>query len=215
MRVVIAEDNVLLSTGLELLLTSKGFQVAAVAPDARAFLAAVDEHRPDVTIVDVRLPPSFRDEGIRAALQARRRHPALPVLVLSQYVEQAYATELLSTASGGIGYLLKDRVSRVDTFIDALRRVAAGGTALDPEVVGQLLTRRGGDPIATLTRREREVLALMAQGDDNITIAAKLFITDNAVHKHIGNVFSKLGLAVTDSGHRRVLAVLAYLNGQR
>lgn len=215
MRVVIAEDNVLLSTGLELLLTSKGFQVPAVAPDAEAFLAAVDEHRPDVTIVDVRLPPSFRDEGIRAALQARRRHPGLPVLVLSQYVEQAYAAELLSTASGGVGYLLKDRVSRVDEFIDALNRVAGGGTALDPEVVAQLLTSRVGDPVAALTRREREVLALMAQGNDNNTIAAQLVITDNAVQKHIGNIFTKLGLTVTDSGHRRVLAVLAYLNGQR
>jgi DNA-binding NarL/FixJ family response regulator len=215
MRVVIAEDNVLLSTGLELLLASRGFQVAAVAADLEAFLAAVDEHRPDVTIVDVRLPPSFRDEGIRAALQARRRHPGLPVLVLSQYVEQEYATQLLSTAPSGVGYLLKDRVSRVDEFIDALKRVAAGGTALDPEVVAQLLTRRGGDPVATLTRREREILALMAQGHDNTTIAAQLVITDNAVHKHIGNIFSKLGLAATDSGHRRVLAVLAYLNGQR
>jgi DNA-binding NarL/FixJ family response regulator len=212
---VIAEDNVLLSTGLELLLTSQGFQVAAVAPDAESFLAAVDEHRPDVTIVDVRLPPSFRDEGIRAALQARRRHPDLPVLVLSQYVEQEYATQLLSTAPNGVGYLLKDRVSRVDEFIDALNRVAAGGTALDPEVVAQLLTRRGGDPVAALTRREREILALMAQGHDNTTIAAHLVITDNAVHKHIGNIFTKLDLAPTDSGHRRVLAVLAYLNGQR
>jgi DNA-binding NarL/FixJ family response regulator len=215
MRVVIAEDNVLLSTGLELLLTTKGFQVAAIAPDAAAFLAAVDEHHPDVTIVDVRLPPSFRDEGIRAALQARRRQPDLPVLVLSQYVEQGYATQLLSTAAGGVGYLLKDRVSRVDEFIDALHRVAAGGTALDPEVIAQLLTRRSGDPMASLTRREREVLALMAQGLDNDTIAARLVITDNAVHKHVGNIFTKLGLAVTDSGHRRVLAVLAYLNDQR
>jgi DNA-binding NarL/FixJ family response regulator len=214
MRVVIAEDNVLLSAGLELLLTSKGFEIAAVAPDAEAFLAAVDEHHPDVTIVDVRLPPSFRDEGIRAALQARRRYPSLPVLVLSQYVEQEYATQLLSGGRGGIGYLLKDRVSRVDEFIDALNRVAVGGTALDPEVVAQLLTRRG-DPVASLTRREREILALMAQGHDNTTIAAQLVITDNAVHKHIGNIFTKLGLATTDSGHRRVLAVLAYLNGHR
>jgi DNA-binding NarL/FixJ family response regulator len=213
-RIVIAEDNVLLSTGLELLLTSKGFEVAAVVPDAEAFLAAVEEHRPDVTIVDVRLPPSFRDEGIRAALQARRRRPDLPVLVLSQYVEQEYATELLSTAPVGVGYLLKDRVSRVDEFLDALRRVAAGGTALDPDVVAQLLSRRGGDPIAALTRREREVLALMAQGHDNATIARKLVITDNAVHKHVGNIFTKLGLAVTDSGHRRVLAVLAYIDGR-
>jgi DNA-binding NarL/FixJ family response regulator len=215
MRVVIAEDNVLLSSGLELLLTSKGCEVVAIVEDAEGFLAAVDEHRPDVTIVDVRLPPSFRDEGIRAALQARRRHPDLPILVLSQYVEQEYATELLSTARGGIGYLLKDRVSQVDEFIEALRRVATGGTALDPDVVAALLIRRADDPVAALTRREREIIALMAQGHDNTTIASTLFVTDNAVHKHIGNIFSKLGLAATDSGHRRVLAVLAYLNGRR
>jgi DNA-binding NarL/FixJ family response regulator len=211
-RVVIAEDNVLLSTGLELLLGSKGFQVVAVAADAESFLAAVGAHRPDVAIVDVRLPPSFRDEGIRAALRARRDHPDLPVLVLSQYVEPVYATQLLATPSG-IGYLLKDRVSRVDEFVDALTRVASGGAVLDPEVVAQLLTHRG-DPVAALTRREREVLALMAQGHDNTTIAARLVITDNAVHKHIGNIFSKLGLAPTDSGHRRVLAVLTYLDGR-
>jgi DNA-binding NarL/FixJ family response regulator len=210
-RVVIAEDNVLLSTGLEMLLHRVGFQVAAVAVDAAGFLDAVRAHRPDVTIVDVRLPPSFRDEGIRAALQARREQPGLPVLVLSQYVEQQYAAELLSTTGGGVGYLLKDRVSRVDEFVEALRRVAAGGTAMDPEVVAQLV-QRAGDPIAALTRREREVLASMAQGHDNATIADRLVITDNAVHKHIGNIFAKLGLAVTDSGHRRVLAVLTYLN---
>jgi DNA-binding NarL/FixJ family response regulator len=212
-RVVIAEDNVLLSTGLELLLTRAGCHIAAIAEDAAGFLAAVRDHRPDVTIVDVRLPPSFRDEGIRAALQARREHPGLPVLVLSQYVEQQYAAELLSTAGGGVGYLLKDRVSRVDEFVDALRRVAAGGTAMDSEVIAQLV-QRAGDPIAALTPREREVLALMAQGHDNTTIASQLVITDNAVHKHIGNIFAKLGLAVTDSGHRRVLAVLTYLNGR-
>ncbi|MEV7986798.1 response regulator transcription factor [Micromonospora sp. NPDC085948] len=212
MRVVIAEDNVLLASGLELLLNSVGFDIVAVAGDATGFLTAVRDHRPDVTIVDVRLPPSFRDEGIRAALQARREHPGLPVLVLSQYVEQQYAAELLSTTGGGVGYLLKDRVSRVDEFVDALRRVAAGGTAMDTDVIAQLLVNRS-DPIAVLTPREREVLALMAQGHDNNTIAARLVITDNAVHKHIGNIFHKLGLAVTDSGHRRVLAVLAYLNG--
>jgi DNA-binding NarL/FixJ family response regulator len=210
-RVVIAEDNVLLSSGLELLLNRAGFEIAAIAVDAEAFLAAVREHRPDVTIVNVRLPPSFRDEGIRAALRARREMPGLPVLVLSQYVEQQYAAELLATTSGGVGYLLKDRVSRVDEFVDALRRVAAGGTAMDPEVIAQLV-QRAGDPIAALTPREREVLALMAQGHDNDTIAARLVITDNAVHKHIGNIFAKLGLAVSDSGHRRVLAVLRYLN---
>jgi DNA-binding NarL/FixJ family response regulator len=212
-RVVIAEDNVLLASGLRLLLTSEGFEVAAVAGTAAQFLADVREHRPDVTIVDVRLPPSFRDEGIRAALQARRERPDLPVLVLSQYVERQYAAELLSSTTAGVGYLLKDRVSRVDTFVDALHRVAAGGTVMDPDVVAQLLARRAGDPIDALTAREREVLALMAQGHDNRTIAADLVITDNAVHKHIGNIFAKLGLAVTDSGHRRVLAVLSYLNG--
>jgi len=210
-RVVIAEDNVLLSTGLELLLGRAGFQIAAVAEDAAGFLTAVREHRPDVTVVDVRLPPSFRDEGIRAALQARREYPGLPVLVLSQYVEQQYAAELLATAGGGVGYLLKDRVSRVDEFVDALRRVAAGGTAMDPEVIAQLV-QHAGDPIAALTPREREVLALMAQGHDNNAIAERLAVTDNAVHKHIGNIFAKLGLAVADSEHRRVLAVLAYLN---
>ncbi|MGV9369583.1 LuxR C-terminal-related transcriptional regulator [Micromonospora tulbaghiae] len=212
MQVVIAEDNVLLATGLKLLLNSVGFDTAAIAGDAAGFLTAVRDHRPDVAIVDVRLPPSFRDEGIRAALKARRQHPDLPVLVLSQYVEQQYAAELLATTGGGVGYLLKDRVSRVDEFVDALRRVAAGGTAMDTEVVAQLLARRR-DPISVLTPREREVLALMAQGHDNTTIADRLVITDNGVHKHIGNIFTKLGLAVTDSGHRRVLAVLTYLNG--
>ncbi|MFC9330564.1 LuxR C-terminal-related transcriptional regulator [Kitasatospora sp. NPDC057015] len=212
MRVVIAEDNVLLANGLELLLTAKGFHVAAITQDAPGFAAAVDEHRPDVTVVDVRLPPTYRDEGIHAAIRARRRHPGLPVLVLSQYVEQQYAGELLSDGRGGIGYLLKDRVSRVGEFVDALRRVAGGGTVMDPEVIGQLLTRPARDPIATLTPREREVLALMAEGEDNTTIAARLVITDNAVHKHIGNVFSKLGLSPDDGGHRRVLAVLTYLS---
>jgi DNA-binding NarL/FixJ family response regulator len=211
-RVVIAEDNVLLSTGLELLLNRAGFRIDAIADDAEGFLTAVREHRPDVTIVDVRLPPSFRDEGIRAALRARREHPGLPVLVLSQYVEQQYAAELLATAGGGVGYLLKDRVSRVDEFVDALRRVAAGGTAMDPEVIAQLV-QRAGSPLAALTPREREVLGLMAQGHDNAAIGAQLVVTDNAVHKHIGNIFAKLGLAVTDTGHRRVLAVLSYLNG--
>ncbi|GAA1623596.1 response regulator [Actinoplanes couchii] len=214
MRVVIAEDNVLLSTGLELLLGRAGFQVAAVATDGDGFVAAVREHRPDVTIVDVRLPPTFRDEGIRAALRARRETPGLPVLVLSQYVEQQYAAELLATSGGGVGYLLKDRVSRVDGFVDALRRVAAGGTAMDPEVIAALV-QRAGDPIAVLTAREREVLALMAQGLDNTAIGQRLGITDNAIHKHVGNIFAKLGLAVSDSGHRRVLAVLAYLNAAR
>ncbi|MFD8976515.1 response regulator [Streptomyces sp. NPDC059593] len=210
MRVVIAEDNVLLSSGLELLLGSQGFEVVAITDDAPGFLAAVETHRPDVTIVDVRLPPTFRDEGIRAALQARREHPGLPVLVLSQYVEQAYAGRLLSDPRGGIGYLLKDRVSRIAEFTDALRRVATGGTAMDPEVIAQLLAVRN-DPVDALTPREREVLALMAEGHDNLTIAQRLFVTDNAVHKHVGGVFLKLGLSAGDTGHRRVRAVLAYL----
>ncbi|MEQ4723254.1 response regulator transcription factor [Nonomuraea sp. B19D2] len=212
MRVVIAEDNVLLSSGLELLLAAKGCEVVAVVCDGEAFLLAVAEHRPDIAIVDVRLPPSFRDEGIHAALRARREHGALPILVLSQYVEREYAGELLSDGRGGIGYLLKDRIGRVAEFVDALRRVAAGGTAMDPEVVAQLLARRAGDPLDTLTSRERESLALMAQGHDNATIAERMRISDNAVHKHIGNIFAKLGLAPDDSGHRRVRAVLTYLD---
>jgi DNA-binding NarL/FixJ family response regulator len=212
-RVVIAEDNVLLSSGLELLLATKGFDVVAVARDGGAFLDAVAEHRPDICIVDVRLPPSFRDEGIHAALRARREHGALPILVLSQYVERAYAGELLSDGRGGIGYLLKDRIGRVTEFVDAVRRVAAGGTAMDSEVVAQLFARRAGDPLDTLTPRERESLELMAQGLDNATIGARMRISDNAVHKHIGSIFAKLGLAADDSGHRRVRAVLAYLDG--
>jgi DNA-binding NarL/FixJ family response regulator len=214
MRVVIAEDNVLLSSGLELMLTAKGFDVAAITQDAPGFITAVTEHRPDITIVDVRLPPTFRDEGIHAALHIRRRHPGLPVLVLSQYVEQQYAGELISDGRGGVGYLLKDRVSRVSEFVDALRLVADGGTVMDPEVIAQLLTRHARDPLAALTPRERQVLALMAEGKDNTTIAGRLVITENAVHKHIGNVFAKLGLSRDDSGHRRVLAVLTYLSSQ-
>ncbi|MFD4315425.1 LuxR C-terminal-related transcriptional regulator [Streptomyces sp. NPDC058548] len=210
MRIVIAEDNVLLATGLELLLTHAGHEVAEVAADAVGFLAAVARHRPAVTIVDVRLPPCFRDEGVRAAIEARRLHPGLPVLVLSQYVEQTYASELLSGGGGGVGYLLKDRISRVDEFLEALDRVAAGGTALDPDVVAQLLIRRT-QPLSTLTRREREVLGLMAEGHDNATLARKLSITDNAVHKHIGNIFTKFELGEACAGHRRVRAVLTYL----
>lgn len=207
---MIAEDNVMLSEGLNLVLGNAGIEVAASAVDAEAFLKAVEVERPDACIVDVRLPPSFRDEGIRAALEARRVRPDLPVLVFSQYVEETYAGELLSTGASGVGYLLKDRVARVEEFLDALRRVAAGGTAMDPEVIAQLLTRRT-DPLAVLTPREREVLALMAEGHGNATIAERLVVTERAVHKHIGNIFVKLDLPPTDSGHRRVLAVLAYL----
>ncbi|XUL93883.1 response regulator [Streptomyces galilaeus] len=211
MRVVIAEDNALLREGLVLLLTSVGHQVVAVAGSGPEVMPALLEHRPDVAVLDVRMPPSFRDEGLRAALEARQRIPGLPVLVLSQYVEESYATELLSGGTSGIGYLLKDRVGRVDEFLDALERVAAGGTALDPEVVAELLTRRKDSPLDSLTPREREVLKLMAEGHDNATIAGTLVVTERAVHKHIGNVFLKLGLPPSDSGHRRVLAVLAHL----
>ncbi|KPC62888.1 LuxR C-terminal-related transcriptional regulator [Streptomyces chattanoogensis] len=215
MRVVIAEDNVLLSAGLELILGTKDIEVAAVVTDGPGLLEAVARHRPDALIVDVRLPPTFRDEGIRAALKIRQSHPGLPLLVLSQYVEKVYARELLSDGSGGVGYLLKDRVGRVGEFVGALRRVAAGGTVMDPEVVAQLMTATGrGAAVDSLTAREREVLTLMARGLGNKDIGERLFITDNAVHKHIGNIFAKLGLPVADKGHRRVLAVLTYLDSR-
>ncbi|MCK1815357.1 response regulator transcription factor [Streptomyces sp. XM4011] len=213
MRVVIAEDNALLREGLVLLLRSAGHEVAAVAATGPEVLPLLLAHRPDAAVLDVRLPPGFRDEGLRAALAARERLPDLPVLVLSQYVEQTYAAELLGGGARGVGYLLKDRVGRVDDFLDALDRVVAGGTVLDPEVVTELMSRqRRGDPLEALTPREREVLRLMAEGHDNATIAAALVITERSVHKHIGNVFLKLGLPPTDTGHRRVRAVLAYLN---
>jgi DNA-binding NarL/FixJ family response regulator len=210
-RVVIAEDNALLREGLVLLLTSSGHDVVAVAAPEPEILPALLEHRPDVAVLDVRMPPGFRDEGLRAALAARERIPGLPVLVLSQYVEESYAAELLSGGGSGIGYLLKDRVGRVEEFLDALERVAAGGTALDPEVVTELLTKRRNSPLDSLTPREREVLKLMAEGHDNTTIAETLVVTERSVSKHIGNVFLKLGLPPSDSGHRRVLAVLTYL----
>ncbi|MFJ9181078.1 response regulator [Streptomyces sp. NPDC102360] len=212
MRVVIAEDNVLLSAGLELILGTKGIEVAAVVTDAPDLLAAVADHAPDAVIADIRLPPSFRDEGIRAALQLRKESPGLPVLVLSQYVEKVYARELLTDGSGSVGYLLKDRVSRVGEFVDALRRVASGGTAMDPEVVAQLLAGPRGNAVDALTPREREVLILMAQGLGNAELSKRLFVTENAVQKHIGNIFAKLGLPVADGGNRRVLAVLRYLD---
>jgi DNA-binding NarL/FixJ family response regulator len=211
MRVVIAEDNALLREGLVLLLTTAGHEVVAVAGAEPEILPAILGSRPDIAVMDVRMPPGFCDEGLRAALQARKQIPGLPVLVLSQYVEESYAAELLGGGASGVGYLLKDRVGRVDEFLEALARVAAGGTALDPEVVTQLLARRNNSPLDTLTPREREVLKLMAEGHDNATIATTLFITERAVSKHIGNVFLKLGLPPTDSGHRRVLAVLAFL----
>ncbi|WP_433710327.1 LuxR C-terminal-related transcriptional regulator [Nocardia sp. CA-084685] len=212
MRVVMAEDNALLREGLVLLLTSAGHEVVAVVGSGPEIVPALLTHRPDIAVLDVRLPPAFRDEGLRAALAARKELPGLPVLVLSQYVEESYAAELLGGGASGVGYLLKDRVGRVDEFLEALERVAGGGTALDPEVVSQLLTRRRNSPLDSLTPREREVLELMAAGHDNATIAETLVVTERAVSKHIGNVFHKLGLPTTDSGHRRVLAVLAYLN---
>jgi len=212
MRVVVAEDNALLREGLVLLLTSSGHEVVAVAVAEPEILPALLAHRPDIAVLDVRMPPGFRDEGLRAALAARAQLPGLPVLVLSQYVEEAYAAELLGGGASGVGYLLKDRVGRVEEFLEALDRVAAGGTALDPEVVTELLTRRRRTPLDSLTPRELEVLGLMAEGRDNTTIAQTLVITERAVSKHIGNVFLKLRLPPADIGHRRVLAVLAYLN---
>lgn len=206
---MILEDNAILAEGLSLLLGTAGFEVVAVATETEAFAKAVDEHHPDVTVVDVRLPPTFTDEGLRAAIEARRLHPGLPVLVFSQYVEEVYAAELLASGTEGVGYLLKDRVSRVDEFLDAVRRVAAGGTVLDPEVVSQLMVRRSS-PLERLTPREREVLALMAEGLGNTEIAERLVVTEGAVHKHVGNVFLKLDLPMS-TGHRRVLAVLAHL----
>ncbi|MBT8226348.1 MAG: response regulator transcription factor [Dactylosporangium sp.] len=213
MRVVIVEDNVLLAEGLRLLLDLEGATVVAVLHTADEFLPAVDEHAPDVAIMDVRLPPTYRDEGVRAAAECRRRRPGFPVLVLSQYVEHVYSAELLRQGAGGVGYLLKDRVSRVDEFLGALRRVAAGGTAIDPEVIEELLRRQHRDgPLERLTARELEVLSLMAQGHSNGAIATLLAITERSVSKHIGNVFAKLGLPADDNAHRRVRAVLTFLN---
>jgi DNA-binding NarL/FixJ family response regulator len=211
-RVVIAEDDTLLREGLVLLLASEGIEVAAAVDNADDFLAAVSAERPDAAVVDVRLPPGFTDEGIAAAAAARRERPGLPVLVLSAYVEDSYATELLAGGADGVGYLLKERVGKVEQFLDALHRVVAGGTVMDPEVVSQLMVRRrSDDPVRTLTPREREVLALMAEGLANPDIADRLVVTETAVSKHIRNIFAKLGLAQGDTGHRRVLAVLAYL----
>lgn len=210
MRVVIAEDNALLREGIGLLLRSAGHEIVGTATSGPDIVPTLLEHRPDIAVLDVRMPPDFQDEGLRAAIEVRARLPRLPVLVLSQYVEHAYAAELLGSGAGGIGYLLKDRVGRVEEFLDALDRVAAGGTALDPDVVSQLMNRRS--PLDVLTAREREVLHLMAQGHDNLTIAASLVVTERAVTKHIGNIFRKLGLPAGDSGHRRVLAVLTYVN---
>ncbi|HLV71538.1 LuxR family two component transcriptional regulator [Actinomadura hallensis] len=213
MRVVIAEDLALLREGLVSLLETHDFEIAAAVDSGPALLEAMLDHRPDVAVVDVRLPPSFTDEGLQAALEARRRVPGLPVLVLSQYVEQLYARELLADGSGGIGYLLKDRVFDAAQFVDAVRRVAAGGTAMDPEVISRLVaTGTRGTPLSRLTPRELEVLELMAQGRSNAAIAERLVITERAVTKHTANIFTKLDLPVTADDNRRVLAVLAYLN---
>jgi DNA-binding NarL/FixJ family response regulator len=212
-RVVIAEDLFLLREGLSRLLTAHGFEIVAAVDNGPDLLAALLDQRPDVALVDVRLPPSFTDEGLRTALEARRQVPGLPVLVLSQYVEQLYARELLADQSGGVGYLLKDRVFSDETFTGALRRVAAGGTVLDPEVIAKLLGRRARDePMAALSPREREVLALMAEGRSNSAIAQSLYVSEKAVSKHSTSIFIKLGLAPSDDDNRRVLAVLAYLN---
>jgi len=210
-RAVIAEDSLLLRIGVVKVLEAAGFEMCAQVADAEGLLAAVEEHRPDIAVVDVRMPPGFTDEGVRAALVIRRQYPRTAVLLLSQYVEERYAADLLATNTTSVGYLLKDRVADVAEFLDALRRVAAGGTALDPEVVAQLLLRRGADPLAALTQRERDVLALMAEGRSNPEIAATLVITESAVSKHINSIFAKLGLHPGDTGHRRVLAVLRYL----
>jgi DNA-binding NarL/FixJ family response regulator len=213
-RVVIAEDLFLLRDGLVRLLQAHDFEIAAAVGDGPGLLRALLEHRPDVAIVDVRLPPSFTDEGLRTALEARRQVPGLPVLVLSQYVEQLYARELLADQAGGVGYLLKDRVFSDDQFVEALRTVAGGGTVLDPEVISKLLGRHARDePVATLSAREREVLALMAEGRSNSAIAQRLFVSEKAVSKHSTSIFIKLGLAPSDDDNRRVLAVLAYLSG--
>jgi DNA-binding NarL/FixJ family response regulator len=212
-RVVIAEDLFLLRDGLTRLLEAHGFEVTAAVETGEDLLAAVLAHKPDVAIVDVRLPPTFTDEGLRAALAARRELPDLPVLVLSQYVEQLYARELLAGGSGGIGYLLKDRVLDGAQFADAVRRVASGGTAMDPEVVSRLLASNAGDSaVAALSPREREVLGLMAEGRSNLAIAQQLVITERAVAKHTASIFMRLGLQPSDDDNRRVLAVIAYLD---
>ncbi|MDR7276662.1 response regulator transcription factor [Catenuloplanes atrovinosus] len=215
MRIVIAEDDALLREGLALLLRAEGLDVVDTADNPVTFLAAVDEHEPDVAIVDVRMPPTHTDEGIQAAVEARRRRPGLAVLVLSAYVEQAFATELFTQGGGSLGYMLKERVGRVEEFMAALHRVAGGGTAIDPEVVAQLLTRtRPDSKLARLSPRERDVLALMAEGLGNAAIAEKLFVTDGAVHKHIRSIFAKLELSPDDQTDRRVAAVLHYLRGE-
>jgi DNA-binding NarL/FixJ family response regulator len=214
MRVVIAEDSVLLRAGLERLLAEGELEVVGTVGDGPALVAAAAALRPDIAIVDVRMPPTHTDEGLRAAIEVRRMVPETAILVLSQYVEERYALELIGGNAEGVGYLLKDRVADVAEFLAAVRHVAGGGTALDPEVVAQLLgRRRRGNPLEALSPREREVLALMAEGRSNAAIAAELVVTDGAVEKHVSNIFAKLGLPATANDHRRVLAVLTYLRG--
>ncbi|WP_127500009.1 response regulator [Actinoplanes solisilvae] len=214
MRVVIADDAVLLREGLVRLVEENGHTVVAAVGDGPSLVSAIVEHKPDVSIVDVRMPPSHTDEGLRAAVKARALVPGTPILVLSQYVEVSYADDLLADRMGAVGYLLKDRVSLVAEFLDNLRRVATGGTVLDPEVVSQLLVRRRrDDPLRALTPREREVLGLMAEGMSNTAIARKMVVTEGAVEKHVRNIFTKLALHQDDEQHRRVMAVLAYLQG--
>ncbi|GAA3291228.1 MULTISPECIES: LuxR C-terminal-related transcriptional regulator [Dactylosporangium] len=210
MRVVIAEDHALLRDGLTRLLQAFDFEIVAAVDSGPALLPALLEHRPDVAVIDVRLPPTFTDEGLQAAIAARTEIPGLPTLMLSQHVEPLYARELLATPHGGVGYLLKDRISHIGEFVDAVSRVAAGGTAMDPEVITQLLARH--EPLAVLTAREREVLGEMAEGRSNSAIAAKLGITEKAVSKHINNMFTKLDLPPSDDDNRRVRAVLTYLH---
>ena len=210
LRVVLAEDSVLLREGLVRLFEEAGFQTVGAYPEAGPLLESIDETRPDVAVLDVRMPPTFRDEGVRAAIELRRRAPRLGVLLLSQYVEGTYAHELLASGDGGMGYLLKDRVASLDELKDAVERVSSGGTVLDPQVVKELLSRRG-DPLASLTPREREVLELMAEGRTNAGIAAQLFIGVGAVEKNVTSIFQKLGLEDSGTDHRRVLAVLAWL----
>ncbi len=212
LRVVVADDAVLLREGLIRLLTENGHDVVAAVGDGPSLVRAIEEHRPDVSVVDVRMPPSHTDEGLRAAVEARRRVPRSPVLVLSQYVEVSYADDLLADGAGAIGYLLKDRVSAIDEFLDAVHRVASGGTVFDPDVVAQLLVRRRrDDPLRHMTEREQAVLALMAEGRSNTSIARTLVISHGAVEKHIGSIFAKLTLPPDHEQNRRVLAVLAYL----
>lgn len=215
MRIVIAEDSVLLRAGIERLLTDAGHEVLAGVDTAEGLLRAVAEHEPDLAVVDVRMPPTFTDEGIRAAVVLRAQHPATAVLVLSQYVEERYASELIAENSGGLGYLLKDRVADVADFLAAVDTVGAGGTALDPEVVTQIVVRsRRGDDLGSLSNRERETLQLMAEGRSNSAIAASMHVTEGSVEKHISAIFTKLGLPIEEHGNRRVLAVLRYLRSE-